>query len=1061
MHTQSKALGRAAPPSASSVASDGRPGHPRRCGNPAWTMPEMNPLQPLIPTIRHARCRVRMAIILLLVSAIGPAEEALPQNAVNLLANPGFEDGERAWKAKLSKSVGQGVCVAADAHSGNHVFRIANRVKIEWEQHGSIEQVVNGLKPATEYEVSAWVKTTNSSRSTISGGRYDWDEVFLPANTATWQRVAAGFRTEPDQTSARIRICARGAVDELLIDDVTLSEAQAPSAEIYPAVIQTSADTAPGFVLTPGAYQAGTYDQTERITGAVTIRLPAAYVGGQLSLSTQDAARPEKVLGTITLPAVPAQSTVTTQFCLSACWCAPGRLLVRLAGLTAPLAEVTIGRRDVADLIAAQTADNESRLVHLRQQAMMGSLLENAYVRLGIGVAERFIARVKQPDIRDKQQDSWTLLQARETAQILDATEGVVRTPLPTVPPISFAPLHVDRGVLVDEAGSPAFFGGYATTNRDLVNMSTLGVSFMQIEKGPNSLTADGKGGLGNVTSVVDRMKAARAAGVRVDMLLSPHWFPDWARQEAPDLATDRRGGLDYVIDHPVARRAIEQWLRAVVPAIKDQPALTTVCLANEPDYWWSGRDPFSKPLWIAYLTSKFGTVTALNDAYGTTYADFDHVQPPSRDTPGFAKPVGARRAYYDWVVFNADHFAAWMRWMHRIIKEGAPNVLTQIKVTIPNAIQHDAFGLGIDHEVMCGITDLAGCDCATWPPGFTSLFESEDPAAAGPAYPLYAYAWQTEAICYDLLRAFAHQPIVNSENHVINDGYDPPVPMAYLRSVMWQGVLHGQAGTSCWTFNESGKWRNGDYGSIYFRPAAIYGAGRAWLDARRCASQVAAVVRAKPQVAILYSRHSLFWQPGYDQTLMAAYTALSFLGEPVTFVTERQLAEGRAPTVRAVLLPQATHVANATVTALAEFAGRGGKLIAFGEGNLSHDENSRLRSLPVTPAMRTVPASANERVVFDALVPITQELGITARLVDAQTGTPAFGVEYRIVRDQGRTFLSALNQLKQTQVVWISGLTARSITDLLSGGSADCARITLVPMVPVLFDLGSGGEEP
>ena len=39
------------------------------------------------------------------------------------------------------------------------------------------------------------------------------------------------------------------------------------------------------------------------------------------------------------------------------------------------------------------------------------------------------------------------------------------------------------------------------------------------------------------------------------------------------------------------------------------------------------------------------------------------------------------------------------------------------------------------------------------------------------------------------------------------------------------------------------------------------------------------------------------------------------------------------------------------------------------------------------------------------------------AELLDAKTGERVFGVEYRVASDQGRTYFSALNQLKN--VLW------------------------------------------
>jgi hypothetical protein len=126
----------------------------------------------------------------------------------------------------------------------------------------------------------------------------------------------------------------------------------------------------------------------------------------------------------------------------------------------------------------------------------------------------------------------------------------------------------------------------------------------------------------------------------------------------------------------------------------------------------------------------------------------------------------------------------------------------------------------------------------------------------------------------------------------------------------------------------------------------------------------------------------------------------------------------------------------------------------------LSNDEYNRPRRLPPALKLSPLPASDDERVVFRQLAPIARELSAPAELLEAQTGGPVFGVEYRVVSERGRTYLSALNQLRNAQVVKLAGEPQTQIKDLLSGNMAESTRIHLKPMVPVLLDLGPTGEK-
>jgi hypothetical protein len=79
--------------------------------------------------------------------------------------------------------------------------------------------------------------------------------------------------------------------------------------------------------------------------------------------------------------------------------------------------------------------------------------------------------------------------------------------------------------------------------------------------------------------------------------------------------------------------------------------------------------------------------------------------------------------------------------------------------------------------------------------------------------------------------------------------------------------------------------------------------------------------------------------------------------------------------------------------------------------------------------------------------------------LRDTATGKPAWGVEFRVVR-QGRATLVPLNNFnKETRTVTLPRWPKASALDLLSGESVDLKAVSLEPMTPRLLRLDAQAE--
>jgi hypothetical protein len=681
-------------------------------------------------------------------------------------------------------------------------------------------------------------------------------------------------------------------------------------------------------------------------------------------------------------------------------------------------------------------AANSKALEHLDIAAPVDGrtppLAANPYVRLGTAVAERFIDFAQKGGWDGRSSLAWSRMELDEVAEVLDVTERLMagnaallnwQAPKPGT-------VKLKNGTFY-EGGRPRYFAGYGhfdSVIKDLPNFPALGASLIQDGRaGPSSMNADGTLGEGALQVLQGLDRAARF-GMREDFLLSPHYYPSWAG--APDLANGNIGWLSFNLFHPKAKATLQKWAEVMAAGIKDKPALHSVCLANEPVYISSGRDSYSRPAFTEYLKRKHQHIADLNALYGTSYQGFAEVPVPP---PAMPAGVAAQRAYYDWTCFNKKMFADWHAWLGSVLKDHGVKAPTHTKIMVFQTLDRDRQSHGVDPELMCRATDLAGCDAYAFMTGAST------------------YDWSGHEFFYDLLHSFRGQGVFNSENHVIPDGATPyHIPMSHTRSVVWQGGLHHQASTTIWVWETAAD--SSLIGSIYFRPANVYGAGRAMLDLNRLALEVTALNTAKPRVALLYSQPSIFWDGQYPGTLRSLYTVLNFMGENVTFASERQLAEGTAPKVKWLLVPDATHVLPSTPVALAAFAKSGGKVLLVGKESLQRDEYDR----PLNRAMDypTMELEGNEPATAAALRLRLAPLKLND-LRDAATGQPAWGVEYRVVQYGRVQLVPLINLNAAAKKVQLPGWAQKQGLDLLSGESVELDAIPVEPMVPRLLQVG------
>ncbi len=690
-------------------------------------------------------------------------------------------------------------------------------------------------------------------------------------------------------------------------------------------------------------------------------------------------------------------------------------------------------------------------------------LVDSEYIQAGVAIAERFITRLENYGLNGpdgKQQPRYALTQLEEIQQVLEQTaklielgveQGIIyRAPKPTGEPYT-----IRDGILYTKITMPGtdkpvtrpyyYYGycGWHDAVADIEFMPIIGSFLISNERGPSALPLDGRksdptGGLAKM------FQRADARGLKIPFLLSPHYFPmEWAKKKSPDIDNIVRANLpQFNIDDPVARDIIKQWIETVVPKIKDESGLLSFDLANEPTYYNSGRDKYGRPLWISYLKKQHKSIKKLNELYGSEYKSFSDVPVPDKDRP---EGTNNLRAYYDWVRFNQVNFSGWIAWMDGLVKKHAPDVPTHTKI-MAQIFNPKLLKDGVDPEMMCLATDFAGNDAyASWP--------GKDSKRA--------YGGAGMQCWYDLLHSFNNQPVIDDEFHFITDSEKRSIPAQYVRSVVWQGALHHRVAAALWVWAEVGLYPEPLSGSIYFRPACMYAAGRTMFDINRLSEEVAAISTAKASVGFLYSFPSIFWEGGegwfpegtYWEQVVKIREALNFMGVANTFVSERQLKEGKASEFDVIILPRTTHVLDSTIKPLQKFIKKGGVVLMASDEELKYNQYHQSRTLPKAfdEAVR-VATTGNSLDIGEQLKPIFAGKGIVPVPLYYSDGKPAWDIECRLVKQKDRTLVSMMNFLREPQTVSLK--LDGYAKDLVSLRSVDLKKFELASIEPVMLEI-------
>jgi hypothetical protein len=678
--------------------------------------------------------------------------------------------------------------------------------------------------------------------------------------------------------------------------------------------------------------------------------------------------------------------------------------------------------------IARQLPDFESRLDHLRSRGddVAYPLVTFTVLRIFIPYAQEDLKAAATPDLAWRGQrvqreiDDMEAMAKRLDAQLSDALSGKIK--LARVPRWNGTHRPAIAGPsFLDQTGRPIFFVGYGhfqQVRADIEKFPAYGVNIVQHgEMGPAQLfVAEDKIDDTHLNNLIDELDRAAKAGVAVDFLISPHYFPEWMWTKYPHLRKARADFFPWSIYAPQGRALVKRFCDYVLPKIKDKPALFSVCLSNEPI---NAQEPdeFSIRAWHEWLAKRHGDVPTLNARWKASFKSFDEIPQPNPLASGPEPRPGP--AWCDFVRWNQEYFAEFHAFLAKCVKDVAPQLPVHIKATTWQMYRSENIRSGDDPTLLDAIGDINGNDSVNlW------SFRERGGDLIERGTKDFAQGWRENALGYELQRSTRDAPVFNSENHLIFDRETRYVDPAHIRAAIWMGAIHGQSATTLWVWEREKTNPKGDFaGSIMERASCAEALGIVCHDLNRAAREITAIQSAKPDVLILQSNSAAVWEgASYDSDLIKAFTALSFTGAKIGFITERQLEQGLVPDAPVIVAPCA-HLSDAAAQTLRKYRGQ----IAAGTSNcLSGNEYNH-------------PLAGNALSVVAVPRPIEPAIQLTR---EATTGRQR--VQWQIGTLDGALIVNLYNASHDRQAISLP----RAASDVLTAQTLSAGEgITLQPM--------------
>lgn len=975
---------------------------------------------------------MRFLAIMSLILAICTSAGAV--SFIPTVPNPGFEEGTAGWGWQTHNGVQASYEIdTKDPHSGKQCIVFSNNSGVTPHVYGRFSTGVSVVGSAS-YELSCWVRGEDVQEPGNANHITDWNSYMLafPSGTYGWTKVSTVFTTRADQQGLAIGINIANKCKKLAIDDVRLK----------PLGGQLQADGLTGIILVPTTIIGHDTDTpicvlTESANKSAST-VEVSLTDGKKQYFSKSArikageSKAEWVWNTARHPFGKYDCNVRVLG-------SDGSVIV--SGKT------TFEIVDSPTLNALDEVEKRMKGFNNLYNKCKAAGIRLDYPTVAKTTVDQFLPLARE-DVR-KGYDYRAQWMAKDFIKSIDQAttemEFYLRNPneAPVIKRYQTGKVDIDGvsfiGNRLDSLGNksrgPLFFCGYGHFSQARIDMPRwpgYGVNFIQAaEFGPAHLfPEEGKVDLTQLKTLINTLDNAAKHNVRVDWLLSPHYFPQWAMKKYPQLAKGGGGFLGFCPDDPAAKAIVEKFIRIVIPAIKDKPALHSICLTNEPVFVHLAGCDNTKELWLDYLKRTHGDVVTLNKRYGTEYASFADV------------PYGGGPVAYDWTVYAQQRFVAWHRWMADIIHEMAPNVPTHAKV-MSNEMNAGQVGWHTDQELFGNALEINGNDCYQFPTG-------------NPDWPCDPWMMNTS---HDLQRSFAEKPVFNSENHIAPDGSTYYINPEHFRFSLWQGAIHGQGATTIWVWQHAHNNNDGFIGSVMDRPSCAQAVGTTCLDLNRFADEVTALQTVKAPAAIVYSMSSIIRNGGsHTDAVMRAYFCLNMSGVKVDFISEKQLAEGKGSQYKLIVFPAVGTLTDAAFEGVKAIP-TATRLLLIGD---SPKQNQYAKPLPEEAVKQIVARSvavANGDAEKELWPVIREQLELAGgapevTIVDADTGKPIWGVEWRSTKFNGRTIVNIINlRGKPYEVKLLKNGTERWARDLFSLDGREKVK-TLKSLTPVLAEV-------